>query len=260
MADVLTTLGVEPSSTPRLSSTPQTFRIPDGAEAPFDEVPHSPMRRTIARRLGESKQTIPHFYLAAHCEVDALRRLRDELQAQVGAGVKLSLNDLLIRAAAIALRKTPEANASWTDGATRRYRRVDLAVAVATDSGLLTPVVRDADRKGVAEIAAEVRDLAARARAGKLKPEEYQGGTFTVSNLGMFGVDELYAIVNPPQAGILGLGAAAPRPVVRDGAVVAGTVMTCTLSADHRVLDGATGARFLAAFKTMVERPVTMIL
>jgi pyruvate dehydrogenase E2 component (dihydrolipoamide acetyltransferase) len=217
------------------------------------------MRRTIARRLGESKQTVPHFYLAAHCEVDELLRLRDELHAQAG-GLKFSVNDLLLRAAALALRQTPEANVAWTDAATRRYRRVDLAVAVATDAGLLTPVVRAADRKGLAEIAAEVRDLAARARAGRLRPDEYQGGTFTVSNLGMFGVDEIYAIVNPPQAGILGIGAAAPRPVARDGSVAVATVMTCTLSADHRVIDGATGARLLAAFKALVERPVTMIL
>src|SRR5690606_36847650 len=131
----------------------------------------------------------------------------------------------------------------------RRYRRVDLAFAVATDGGLIAPIVRDADRKGLAELAAEARDLAARARAGRLRPAEYQGGTFTVSNLGMFGIDELYAIVNPPQAGILGLGAAGPRPVVRDGAIVTATVMTCTLSADHRVLDGAAAARFLTAFR-----------
>ncbi len=239
---------------------PATGPEPPWAETPFDEIPHTPMRQVIARRLGESKRSIPHFYLAVNCQIDALLRLRSELQAQCEGGLKLSINDFVLRATALALRKVPEANASWTDEATRRFRRVDLAVAVATESGLITPIVRDADRKGLAELAAEVRDLAARAREGRLRPEEYQGGTFTVSNLGMYRIDESYAIVNPPQAGILGLGAAEPRPVVRDGSIVVATMMTCSLSADHRVLDGATGARFLSAFKALIERPVTMML
>jgi len=186
--------------------------------------------------------------------------LRAELHASCAPGLELSINDLAIRAAALALRRVPEANVSWTDAATRHYGRVDLAFAVATDAGLITPVVQAADRKGLAELAGEVRDLAARARAGRLRPEEYQGGTFTVSNLGMYGIDELYAIINPPQAGILGLGAAGPRPVARDGSVVVETMMTCTLSADHRVLDGVAGARFLSAFKALIEQPVTMLL
>jgi pyruvate dehydrogenase E2 component (dihydrolipoamide acetyltransferase) len=258
-ADVLGALGLEPAareaSLPRSSAPP-----PSSAPGPFEEVPHSRVRRVIAQRLGESKRTIPHFYLEASCRIDALLRLREEIAAAPGDGVKPSINDFALRAAALALRKVPEANASWTDSSTRRFRRIDLAFAVATDSGLVAPVIRDADRKGLAEIAEGVRDLAARAREGRLRPEELDGGTFTVSNLGMFGVDAIYAIVNPPQAGILGLGAAQPRPVAENGSVIIAIVMTCTLSADHRVLDGATGARFLAAFKGLIERPLSMIL
>ena len=259
-ADVLTALGLgpdreAPSPPPVAAMEPKHPQV----EAPYDEVPHSRARQVIAQRLGESKRTIPHFYLAVNCRIDALLQLRAELQAR-REGLKLSINDFAIRAAALALGRVPEANASWTDAATRRYRRVDLAVAVATEAGLIAPIVRDADRKRLAELAAEVRDLAARARAGRLRPEEYQGGTFTISNLGMYGIDALYAIVNPPQAGILGLGAAEPRPVISDGSVVVATMMTCTLSADHRVLDGAVGARFLSAFKALFEQPVTMIL
>ena len=174
--------------------------------------------------------------------------------------LKLSINHFLIRAAALALRAVPEANGSWTGAATRLYRRVDVAVAVATDFGLITPVIRDVGRKGLAEIATEVRDLAARARSGRLRPEEYEGGTFTISNLGMYDVDEICAIINPPQAAILGIGTAGARAVVRDGAVVAATMVTCTLSADHRVIDGAVGAKLLSTFKSLVERPTTMIL
>jgi pyruvate dehydrogenase E2 component (dihydrolipoamide acetyltransferase) len=266
-ADVLTALGFRPGleREPEQARPERVARVdhrPATAEAaaPCDEVPHSRIRQVIAQRLGESKRTIPHFYLEVNCRIDALLRLRSELQASRGGGLKLSLNDLAIRAAALALRKVPEANASWTEVATRRYRRVDLAVAVATDAGLVAPVVRDADRKGLAELAAEVRDLAERARQGRLRPEELQGGTFTLSNLGMYGIDALYAIVNPPQAGILGLGKAEPRPVALDGSVVVATMMTCTLSADHRVLDGATGAKFLSVFKSLIEEPLTMML
>ena len=213
----------------------------------------------MAQRLGESKRTIPHFYLEVNCRVDALLQLRSELQAGQD-GPRLSLNDFAIRAAALALRKVPEANACWTDAATRRFRRIDLAFAVATEAGLVAPVVRDADRKGLTELAAEVRDLVGRARLGRLRPEELEGGTFTLTNLGMYGIDALYAIINPPQAGILGLGAAEPRPVAVAGSVVVATMLTCTLSADHRVLDGATAARFLTAFKGLLEQPMMMSL
>jgi pyruvate dehydrogenase E2 component (dihydrolipoamide acetyltransferase) len=229
-------------------------------DSPDELLPHSRIRRVIAGRLSESKRTIPHFYLEVQCCVDPLLRVRDELPTARRGGPRLSINDFAVRAAALAIRAVPEVNASWSDQAIRRYQRVDLAVAVATDAGLVAPVVREADRKGLAELAAELRDLAQRARAGRLRPEELEGGTFTVSNLGMHGVDALYAIINPPQAGILGLGAAAPRPVARDGAVAVATMMTCTLSADHRVFDGATGARLLAAFKGFLEQPLTMLL
>ena len=175
-------------------------------DAPYVEIPHSRIRQVIAGRLGESKRTIPHFYLEASCRVDALLRVRAEVAGRRDGGLKLSINDFAIRAAALALRSVPEANASWTDSAARRYRQIDLAFAVATESGLVAPVVRDADRKGLAELATEVGDLARRAREGRLRLDELQGGTFTVSNLGMYGVDAIYAIINPPQAGILGLG------------------------------------------------------
>ena len=260
-ADVFAALGSGPGrEAPSPRPVPAVGPEPFQAEIPYDEVPHSRMRQIIARRLGESKRTIPHFYLAVSCRIDALLQLRAELQPHCAGELKLSINDFALRAAALALRRVPEANASWTDAATRCFRRIDLAVAVATEAGLITPIIRDADRKGLAELAAEIHDLAARAREGRLRPEEYQGGTFTVSNLGMYGIDEFHAIIDPPQAGILGLGAAASRPVVRDGSVVVATMMTCTLSADHRVLDGAAGARFLSAFQALIERPVTMIL
>jgi len=259
--DVLAALGAGPGlEAPLPLPVAATGPEPVWGAAPYDQVPHARMRQVIAERLSESKRLIPHFYLAVHCRVGPLLQLRAELQASCPGGLELTINDLAIRAAALALVRVPEANASWTEAATRRYRRIDLAFAVATDAGLITPVVRAADRKGLAELAGEVRDLAARARAGRLRPEEYQAGTFTVSNLGMYGIDELYAIINPPQAGILGLGAAGPRPVARDGSVVVETMMTCTLSADHRVLDGAAGARFLSAFKALIEQPVTMLL
>jgi pyruvate dehydrogenase E2 component (dihydrolipoamide acetyltransferase) len=263
-ADVLTALGFRPDhkteeerpSRPIITSEHQ----PGLAGPSYDEIPHSRIRQVIAQRLSESKRTIPHFYLEVNCRIDPVLQLRSEIQAQQSGGPKLSINDFAIRAAAVALRKVPEANASWSDTAARRYRRIDLAIAVATDAGLVAPIVRDADRKGLAELAAEVRDLAERARQGRLRPEELQGGTFTLSNLGMYGIDALYAIVNPPQAGILGMGKAEPRPVAENGSVVVATMMTCTLSADHRVLDGATAARFLTAFKDLIEKPLTMIL
>jgi pyruvate dehydrogenase E2 component (dihydrolipoamide acetyltransferase) len=260
-ADVLAALGL------RLSpEAARPTRIVAGSREPispspttYDEIPHSRIRQVIAQRLSESKRTIPHFYLEVSCRVDALLELRSELQATCADGLKLSLNDFAVRAAALALKEVPDANASWTDTATRRFRRIGLAIAVATDAGLVAPIVRDADRKDIAELAAELRDLTRRARDGRLRPEELEGGTFTVSNLGMHGVDSLYAIVNPPQAGILGLGAAGPRPVVVEGSIVIATMINCTLSADHRVLDGANGARFLATFKTLIEKPSTMI-
>ncbi|MBL8658505.1 MAG: pyruvate dehydrogenase complex dihydrolipoamide acetyltransferase [Rhodospirillales bacterium] len=240
-----------------------TAPAPGAVSAAYDDVPHSTMRKVIARRLSESKRDIPHYYLTIECNLEAVLDLRGQLNARSpeGAGAfKLSLNDFIIRAVALALRAYPEANSAWTDEALRLYRTVDIAVAVATANGLITPVVRNADVKGLAAIAAEVRDVAARARAGKLKPEDYQGGTFTVSNLGMYGIREFSAIINPPQSCLLAVGAAEKRPIVKDGALAVATMSTCTLSADHRSVDGAKGAEFLAVFRRYIEDPLTMML
>ena len=225
----------------------------------YDAIPHSMMRKTIARRLTESKQTAPHFYLTVDCQIDGLLELRKKLNANA-TDYKLSVNDLIIRAAALALKQVPEANASWFEDAVRMWHTVDISVAVAIDGGLITPIIRGAEGKGLKAISTEMRDLAERARTGKLAPEEYQGGTFSISNLGMFGIKEFSAVINPPQGAILAVGAGEPRPVVVDGALAVATVMTCTLSVDHRVVDGAVGAAFMQAFKGLVEEPLKMLL
>jgi pyruvate dehydrogenase E2 component (dihydrolipoamide acetyltransferase) len=224
--------------------------------------PANNMRKTIARRLTEAKQTVPHFYLTVDCELDALLDQRKQLNARgaESGDYKLSVNDFVIRAVALALRQVPAANASWDQAGILYYEKADVSVAVATPNGLITPVIRDAGAKGLAAISGEMKDLAGRARDGKLKPEEYQGGGFSISNLGMFGVKDFAAIINPPQGCILAVGAGEPRPVVKDGALAVATVMSCTLSVDHRVVDGAVGAQFLAAFKRLVEEPLTMLL
>jgi pyruvate dehydrogenase E2 component (dihydrolipoamide acetyltransferase) len=226
---------------------------------PHTERPLTAMRRVIARRLTESKQTVPHFYLTVDCEIDELLKFRAELNGKSDA-YRISVNDFVIRAAALALRQVPAANASWSDEAILLWDTVDIAVAVALEDGLITPIVKNADRKGLATIADETKDLAARARAGKLKLEEFQGGTFSISNLGMFGVRDFAAVINPPHGGILAVGAGEQRPVVKNGALAIATVMSCTLSCDHRAVDGAVGAQFLAAFKKLVEDPLTMLL
>jgi pyruvate dehydrogenase E2 component (dihydrolipoamide acetyltransferase) len=226
---------------------------------PYTERPLTAMRRVIARRLTESKQTVPHFYLTVDCEIDELLKFRAELNEKSDA-YRISVNDFVIRAAALALRQVPAANASWSDEAILLWDTVDMAVAVALDDGLITPIVKNADRKGLATIANETKDLAARARAGKLKLEEFQGGTFSISNLGMFGVRDFAAVINPPHGGILAIGAGERRPVVKNGVLAIATVMSCTLSCDHRAVDGAVGAQFLAAFKKLVEDPLTMLL
>jgi len=231
------------------------------AAAAVTETPHSGVRRTIARRLTESKSTIPHFYLKAACRMERLLALRAEINATANSsGRKISVNDFIIRAVAVALREVPEANVGWTDTAMRHYSQADIAVAVSTDSGLITPIVRGAECKSLAQISAEIADLAARAKAGKLKPEEYQGGSFSVSNLGMYGVDEFSAIINPPQAAILAVGAAQSQPVVEDGELKAGMVMHCTLSVDHRAIDGALAAQWLAAFRRVIEAPLSLLI
>jgi pyruvate dehydrogenase E2 component (dihydrolipoamide acetyltransferase) len=225
----------------------------------YEDIPHSNTRRVIAQRLSEAKRSVPHFYLTIDCDVDALLSARKQANDMI-EDLKLSVNDLIIKAVAMALRKIPAANAAWTENAIRRFRDVDVAVAVAAPSGLITPVVRNADAKSLRQISAEMKELAARARASRLRPDEYQGGGFTISNLGMYGIREFAAIINPPQACILAVGASERRPVVRDGALAVATMMTCTLSVDHRAVDGALGAEFLAAFKKLVESPVALFV
>ena len=234
---------------------------PVAPAAAYQDAPASTMRKVIAQRLQEAKREVPHFYLTVDCEVDALLETRAQLNER-SDDYTLSVNDFVIRAAALALRKVPAANASWVDGALRQYASADVSVAVAIEDGLVTPIVRNADGKGLAEISAEVKELAGRARAKPmgLAPEEYQGGTFSVSNLGMYGIKEFAAIINPPQSMILAVGTAEQRPVVKDGALAVATMMSCTLSVDHRVVDGALGARFLQAFKGLIEDPLTMLL
>ena len=231
-----------------------------GFEPPYELEPASTMRKTIARRLTESKQTVPHFYLSVECEIDALLEMRKSLNDKANDAYKISVNDMVLKAVALGLQKVPAANASWTGDAIKFYQRSDISVAVAIEGGLITPVVRGADNKGLETISNEMKDLAGRAREGKLMPEDYEGGTFSISNLGMFGISEFAAVINPPQGCILAIGAGTERPVVKDGALAVATVMTCTLSVDHRAVDGAVGAEFLAAFKGLIEDPLTMLL
>ena len=225
----------------------------------FREIPNSGMRKVIARRLTEAKQTVPHFYLTIDLQIDQLLKTRAELNGRSDE-YKLSVNDFVIRATALALKKVPAANAAWTDDAILQYENADISVAVATPTGLITPIIKAAETKGLVEISNAMKDLAKRARDGKLKPEEFQGGTFSISNLGMFGVREFGAIINPPQGCILAVGAGEQRPIVKDGALAVATVMSCTLSVDHRVVDGAVGAEFLAVFKKLIEDPLSMLL
>ncbi len=222
-------------------------------------VPLSTMRKVIAERMTLSKQTVPHFYLTVDCEIDELLRVRSALNGRAG-DIKLSVNDFIIRASALALMEVPAANVSWDDGNMRQFHSADISLAVALDEGLITPIVRGAEGKGLGQISAEVKDLAARARDGGLAPAEYQGGSFCISNLGMFGIKQFDAVINTPQACILAVGAGEPRPVARDGALAVATVMTCTLSCDHRVVDGVTGAKFLTAIKRLIEYPPAMLL
>ena len=232
---------------------------PAAARSEYEDVPHTGMRRAIARRLTESKATVPHFYLQADCRVDALLALRAQINA--GREPRISVNDLVVKAVAGAMRDVPEANAIWTPDATRRFSTADIAVAVSVPGGLLTPVVREVDRLSIGELAATVRDLAGRAREGRLKQNELEGGSFAVSNLGMYGTTSFSAIINPPHAGILAVGAATRRPVVEeDGSLAVATVMSVTLSADHRVLDGALAAQWLAAFVARIENPLQILL
>ena len=230
----------------------------------YEVVPHDNMRKTVARRLVESKATIPHFYLRVDCRLDQLLAARERLNARAPkdglATYKLSVNDFVIKALALALRDVPAANATWTSQGMLRHKRIDVGVAVAVEGGLFTPVIRHADLKTLSEISNEMKDLAARARARKLAPAEYQGGTTSISNLGMYGIQSFDAVINPPHATILAVGAGEQRALPVDGKIEVATMMSCTLSCDHRVVDGALGASLLAAFKSYIEDPVRMLV
>jgi pyruvate dehydrogenase E2 component (dihydrolipoamide acetyltransferase) len=244
---------------PSVSAAPAQPKAAERTAGGFTDVPHTGMRRAIARRLTESKSQIPHFYLTAEVRVDELMQLRKRVND--AATDKVSVNDFVVKAAAAAFADVPDANAIWTDDAIRRFDDVDIAIAVAIPGGLVTPVVRAVNRLTLTELAGEIRELAGRGREGKLKQHELEGGSFSVSNLGMYGTQEFSAIINPPQSGILAVGAASKRPVVGDdGELTVATVMTVTLSADHRVLDGALAAQWLAAFVSRLENPVSILI
>jgi pyruvate dehydrogenase E2 component (dihydrolipoamide acetyltransferase) len=247
-----------PAPTPAPAASLAQLGYPEDS---YTLVPLDGMRRTVARRLTESARDIPHFPLTIDVEIDTLLAARARINSLLEPrGIKVSVNDLVIKAAALALKQVPEANASFTPEGIALHRHADISMAVAVDGGLITPIIRKAEQKGLAEIALEAKDLAERARNRKLKPEEFQGGTFSISNLGMFGIRQFGSIINPPQGAILSVGAGEARAVVRDGQVIIRTLMTVTLTCDHRVIDGAIGARWLAAFRALVEDPVTMIV
>jgi pyruvate dehydrogenase E2 component (dihydrolipoamide acetyltransferase) len=252
-ADVERALGRSASAKPVPIAAPIASR-----DSHFREQPLSRARRTLAERLSTAKREIPHFYLHVECEFGSLVTIRDQLNRR-RAAPGLSLTDFLVRAAALALREVPEANASFVDGVLRLHESADVAIAVAGEAGLVTPILHAADTMSVTRISDEARSLVARARSGQLAPSEYQGGTFTISNLGMFGVDGLYAIVNPPQVAILGVGRVHERPIARNGSVVVDPVSQLTLSADHRVVDGVVGARLLGAIRSHLEDPLSLL-
>ena len=232
----------------------------------FEEVPHDGMRRTIARRLVEAKATIPHFYLSVDCELDALLALREQINKSAGLdkdgkpAFKVSVNDFIIKGLALALQRVPEANVTWTEGTMLKHRHSDIGVAVSIPGGLITPVIRKAELKTLSVISNEMKDYAARAKVRKLRPEEYTGGTSAVSNLGMFGIKSFSAVINPPHATILAVGVGEKRVVVRDGAPAVATVMSATMSTDHRAVDGALGAQLIDAFKHLIEKPLGMLV
>ena len=236
----MTKLGIEPGS--------------------YDLVPLNNIQKVISKRLLDSSQNVPSFPLTIDCEIDELLRLRKELNQQAGEFVKISVNDMLIRASALSLKHCPEANASYTPDGIAIHKHADIAVAVSIESGLITPIIRQADNKGLSQISTEMKDLASRARERKLKPTEYQGGTFSISNLGMMGIKEFGSIINEPHGMILSVGEGNQRPIVREGALDLATIMTVTLTCDHRVIDGALGAKWLQHFKRYIEKPITMML
>ena len=256
--------GAAPAAAKAMPSAPGVPGTPAFGEPEFNLVAHSSMRKTIARRLQESKQFVPHFYLTIDCEIDRLLKAREEINTAApkeGKGAfKLSVNDFILKASAVALMQVPAANASWSDDGVKMYKSADISVAVAIPNGLITPIIRHAEDKRLSEISNEMKGLAARAKDGKLKPEDYTGGSFSVSNLGMFGIKDFAAIINPPQGCILSVGAGEQRAVVKNGQLAVATVMSCTLSVDHRVVDGAIGAEFMAAFKKLIENPLSMLV
>jgi len=229
-------------------------------EDEFERIENSMMRKAIARRLIESKQTVPHFYLTIDVAMDRLMDLRAQLNEAAEGAFKLSVNDFIIKAVSRALVDVPAANASWTDSHTLQHKHTHISVAVAIEGGLITPVVRFAEQKGIVDISSEVKELATRAREGGLKPEEYTGGTFSISNLGMYGIQQFAAIINPPEGAILAVGATGDRVVVENGEVTMKKMMSLTLSCDHRVVDGAIGAEFLAALKKHLETPASVLI
>ncbi len=253
------------STPPKASTMNQAQSIPVDAKLnvygmAYTEIPNNNIRKVVAKRLSESKQEVPHFYLTVECALDNLLAARKEMNDAANGEFKLSVNDFIIKASAMALKAYPAANVSWTDDAIHQYLNADISVAVSTPTGLITPIIKTAEQKGLVGISSEMKDLAGRAREGKLKPEEFQGGSFSISNLGMFGVKEFAAIVNPPQGCILAIGAGEQRPVVVNGEIQIKTIMNCTLSVDHRSVDGAVGAEFLQYFKRYIENPVSMLL
>ena len=223
-------------------------------------IPHTNMRKIIAKRLTESKQTIPHFYLTVECEIDKLLSMRSELNEQLDQNIKLSVNDFMIKATALALAKNPNANASWEEAGIRKYTSIDVCVAVATDNGLVTPIIKQANLKSLSELSKTMKDLAVRARANKLAPEEYQGGSITISNLGMFGIKQFNAIINPPQSCIISIGASSEQVIAKKGNIVIANIVSLTLSCDHRVVDGAVAAKLLSELKQFLENPLTMLV
>ncbi len=253
-----------PAPAPIPGPLPQAAKPMSPITAPGQKIPLSNIKRVTARRLTEAKQTVPHFYVSIDVELDALLKLRAELNGRSpkdGPGAfKLSVNDLIIKACAVTLRRVPKVNASFTDDGIFVYDDVDISVAVSIPDGLITPIIRKADQKGLAAISNEAKSLIERAKAGKLKPEEFQGGGFSISNMGMFGVRDFAAIINPPQAAILAVAAGEQRPVVKDGALAVATVMTVTLSVDHRAIDGALAAEFVSVFKQVVQDPLSLML
>lgn len=245
-----------PVAAPAAPKGPDARELADLLGMKYKKESNSMIRKTIAKRLVESKQTVPHFYLTTDCRIDKLLAVRKSVNEK---GSKVSVNDLVVKAAALALREVPAANSSWTDSDILLYDDVDISIAVATPHGLMTPIVKNADAKSVQDISADIKDLAGRARDNKLKPAEFQGGTFTVSNLGMFGITQFEAIINPPQSCILAVGAGVQQPVVVDGQIEIGTVMKVTLSVDHRSVDGSVGAEYLQAFRTLIESPERLV-